>query len=139
MDLNVLHNPFIDMVGAQLVEWQPGHCTWELAIAAHHTNTQGSLHGGVIATLLDVACGYTGFCPENGKLEHRAATLSLTIQYLAKANAGVLLAKGRLLGGGRRVFFAEAQLLAGDQLIATASGSFRRHQVSDEEAQLPIT
>ena len=46
MDLNVLHNPFIDMLGAQLVEWQPGQCTWQLALAAHHTNTQGSLHGG---------------------------------------------------------------------------------------------
>lgn len=138
MDLNVLHNPFVDMLGAQLVEWYPEYCTWELEIAACHTNTQGSLHGGVSATLLDVACGYTGFCPENGKLEHRAATLSLSIQYLAKACEGVLLAKGRLLGGGRRVFFAEAQLFANDQLIATASGSFRRHQVFGSEAQLPI-
>ena len=57
MDLNVLHNPFIDMLGAQLVEWYPEHCTWELEIAAHHTNTQGTLHGGVMATVLDVACG----------------------------------------------------------------------------------
>ena len=138
MDLNVLHNPFIDMLGAQLVEWYPEHCTWELEIAAHHTNTQGTLHGGVIATVLDVACGYTGFCPANGKLEHRAATLSLSIQYLAKARQGVLLAKGHLMGGGRHIFFAEAQLLVNDQLVATASGSFRRHQVSDSEAQLPI-
>ncbi|MFG6667657.1 MULTISPECIES: PaaI family thioesterase [unclassified Halomonas] len=134
MDLNVLHNPFIDMLGAQLVEWQPGQCTWQLALAAHHTNTQGSLHGGVIATLLDVACGYTGFCPENGQLPHRAATLSLTVQYIAKVNQGTLVAKGRLQGGGQRVFFADAQLLAGDRLIATASGTFRRHRVSPEEA-----
>ena len=33
-----------------------------------------------------------------------------------------------------RVFFADAQLLAGDRLIATASGTFRRHRVSPEEA-----
>ena len=134
MDLNVLHTPFIDMLGARLVEWGPGSCTWQLEIAAHHTNTQGSLHGGVIATLLDVACGYSGFRPEQGRLDHRAATLSLSIQYLAKSHHGVLLAKGRRIGGGRRVFFAEAKLLAGEQLIATASGSFRRHQLSIDEA-----
>lgn len=133
MNLNVLHNPFIDKVGARLVEWEPEHCVWELDVAANHTNTQGSLHGGVIATLLDVACGYTGFCPENGRLEHRAATLSLTIQYLSKSGHGLVIAKGRRIGGGRRIFFAEAHLMSGNQLIAAASGSFRRHYISKDE------
>ena len=135
MDMNVLQNPFIDMIGARLVRWESGRSIWELEVTEHHTNTQGSLHGGVIATLLDVACGYSVFCPENGRLAHRAATLSLAIQYLARTHGGVLFADGHRIGGGRRIFFAEAKLLSGDELIATASGSFRRHQLLPDEIQ----
>lgn len=122
----MLDNPFIDLIGARLVEWQPGHCEWALDIAPHHLNTQGSLHGGVIATLLDVACGYSGFCLEANESEARAATISLTVHYLAKAGQGRLIALGRRKGGGRRIFFAEAELICDDgAVIATASGSFR--------------
>ena len=139
MAINVLPNPFIDFLGAHLVEWETDYCSWKLEVTSQHTNTQGSLHGGVIATLLDVACGYAGFCPDNGRLEHRAATLSLSIQYLAKAHSGTLLARGHRIGGGHRIFFAEAQLLSGDQLIATASGSFRRHKITEEDVRIPVS
>lgn len=123
----MLENPFIDLIGARLVEWEPGHCEWTLDIAPHHLNTQGSLHGGVIATLLDVACGYSGFCLEVAGFEARGATISLTVHYMAKAGQGRIIARGRRKGGGQRIFFAEAELIGcdDDAVIATASGSFR--------------
>lgn len=133
-----MRNPFIELVGAELVEQSPGHCVWKLEMRDCHGNPQGGLHGGVISTLLDVACAYSGAFPEEGEPEQRPATLSLTLQFLAKASGRIFLAKGRRTGGGRRIFFADAQLFSDDgTLVATASGSFclqRRHasqQVSE--------
>lgn len=124
-------NPFLDLLGARLAHWEAGQCEWVLDIAPHHKNTQGSLQGGVIATLMDVACGYSGFFEHADDPHIRTATISLTIHYMAKATHGRLHARGRRTGGGRQVFFAEAQLF-NDQgsVIAMASGSFRQRSIS---------
>ncbi|MDW5375994.1 PaaI family thioesterase [Halomonas sp. HP20-15] len=126
-DAAVLDNPFIDLIGARLSEWTTDRCEWALDIGPQHLNTQGSLHGGIIATLLDVACGYSGFCLATDDSGARAATISLTVHYMAKASQGRLIARGRRTGGGRRIFFATAELMScdDDTVIATASGSFR--------------
>ena len=126
-DMAMLPNPFINLIGARLTEWEWGRCEWTLDVQPQHLNTQGSLHGGIIATLLDVACGYSGFCPTDDNSEARAATISLTVQYMAKASQGKLFARGRRTGGGRRIFFAEAELISCgcDAVIASAIGSFR--------------
>ncbi|MFM9269700.1 PaaI family thioesterase [Halomonas elongata] len=122
-----LDNPFISLIGAQLDEWETDRCVWTLDIRPQHLNTHGSLHGGVIATLLDVGCGYSGFCPTTGDSGARAATISLTVHYMAKASRGRLIARGQRMGGGRRTFFATAELINCDEdiVIASASGSFR--------------
>ncbi|SHE76126.1 uncharacterized domain 1-containing protein [Modicisalibacter ilicicola DSM 19980] len=132
-DAAALDNPFINLIGARLTEWTTDRCEWGLDIEPQHLNTQGSLHGGIIATLLDVACGYSGFCLANDDSGIRAATISLTVHYMAKASRGRLVAQGRRTGGGRRIFFAEAELIdyANNAVIATASGSFRRQYPSE--------
>lgn len=132
-DAIVLDNPFINLIGARLTEWEAGRCEWSMDIGPQHINTQGSLHGGIIATLLDVACGYSGFCLANDDPGARAATISLTVHYMAKATQGQLIARGRRTGGGRRIFFATAELINinDDTLIATASGSFRLQYPSE--------
>ncbi|OWV31159.1 PaaI family thioesterase [Halomonas campaniensis] len=122
-------NPFLDLLGVRLVNWAPGRCSWQLDASEMLINPQGKVHGGVIATLMDVSCAYSGIYPENGHLDYRALTLSLNIHYLTSSEPGGLIAKGRLVGGGHRTFFAEAQLLSGSLLIATASGCFRRQSV----------
>lgn len=119
-------NPFLELLGARLVHWDHGQCEWQLDIAPHHLNSQGSLQGGVIATLLDVACGYSVFFHAADEPPARTATISLTIHYLARVDGGRVVARGRQVGGGKAIFFAEAELL--DEVggtIAKASGSFR--------------
>ncbi|WP_420845032.1 PaaI family thioesterase [Marinobacter iranensis] len=127
----MLDNPFLALLGAHLRKWEDGLCEWELEIAPHHLNTQGSLQGGVIATLLDVACGYSGSYSNSESEEVRAATVSLTVHFMVKATRGCLIARARRVGGGRRIFFSEAELISDEGVIvATASGSFRRHSLS---------
>ena len=127
----MLENPFLALVGARLRKWEDGLCEWELEIASHHLNTQGTLQGGVIATLLDVACGYSGSYSNSASEEVRAATLSLTVHFMATATQGSLIARARRVGGGRRIFFSDAKLISDDGVtVATASGSFRRHNLA---------
>lgn len=120
-------NSFIELLGAKIARWEEGLCEWELDIAPHHLNSQGSLHGGVIATLLDDACSYSGFYQKAGNPVGRAVTVSLTVNYLAKESIGRVIAKGRCIGGGKRIYFAEGKLVSeGGIILAQASGSFRR-------------
>lgn len=125
MIANAPYNPFLKLLGAELLEWGPGSCMWKLDVRPEYLNTQDALHGGVVATLLDIACAYSCFCPSSGQLKHRASTISLTTQYLFPIKEKSVLARGWHIGGGSRIQFAEAELLENDTVVAKASGNFR--------------
>jgi uncharacterized protein (TIGR00369 family) len=122
-----LDNPLLDHLGVRLVDAGPGRCEFRLDIEPRHLNRSGSLHGGVTATMLDAACGYSGLHTGTGEPPANAVTVMLAISYLGRAHEGGLRAVGRVTGAGRRMYFAAAELLADDgRLIATAQGSFKR-------------
>ena len=122
-----LDNPLLEHLGVQLVEWGPGECRLALPIEARHLNRQASLQGGVTATLLDAACGYAGLMTRSDQAPVNAVTLTMSISYLATANRGEVRAHGRVTGGGKRIYFASAELVAEDgTVIATAQGAFKR-------------
>lgn len=122
-----LANPLLRHLGVRLVDSAPGHCEFRLDIAPQHLNRAGNLHGGVIATLLDAACGYAGLHEAGGVPAGNSSTLMLAVSYLAATGAGGLRAVGRLTGGGRGIYFSAGEVLADDgRLLATAQGSFKR-------------
>jgi uncharacterized protein (TIGR00369 family) len=104
-----------------------GVCTVTLDLEAKHLNRHGILHGGMVATLLDVVCGNTAshfFDPEN----HAAlVTVSLNINYVAAAHAGRVVATATPTGGGRSIAYVNGELCdEGGQRLATATGIFKR-------------
>src|SRR5207302_7524014 len=57
------------LIGYRLAEWRDDFARLELALEAKHLNRSGVVHGGVLATMLDVALGYTGiFIAEPGRV-----------------------------------------------------------------------
>ena len=100
------------LVGYRLSAWGPDHAEPELHLKPRHLNCSHVPHGGVIATLIDTACGFAGcYSAEPGKVR-RAVTLALTTCFLGQAEAGTTLAaKARRTGGGRTVFFARCDLV----------------------------
>ena len=126
-------NPLLDDLGIRLVDVAPGRCTFELDIEPRHLNRQGSLQGGVTATLLDAACGYAGLQADAGAVLGHAVTVMLTISYLAGANAGCVRATGTLTKAGRSLYFSSATL-TGDsgEPIASAQGTFKRARSREE-------
>jgi len=49
--------PFIQWLGAELIEFGPGHCLACIPLQEHHHQQDGFVHAGVQATLADHSCG----------------------------------------------------------------------------------
>lgn len=86
-------------------------------------NRFGQLHGGIMTTMMDHACGltitaYTG---------HKAPTLHLTTDYIRPAAVGEeLLVTACIVSAGRRVIRMRGEICRQDsgKLVATCTGSF---------------
>jgi uncharacterized protein (TIGR00369 family) len=127
-----LDNPLLDFLGVRMLDWQPGLCAFGLEIEPRHLNRTRSLHGGVIATLLDAACGYSGLCDPDDKVIRHAVTVMLNISYIGKVDDGHVMVTGRVTGAGHRIYFASAELRhESGILVATAQGTFKRSAAVD--------
>ena len=131
--LPATENPLLDYLGIRLASVGDGRCTFELDLEPRHLNRQGSVQGGVTATLLDAACGYAGLpAGPDGALGH-AVTVMLTISYLSKASTGRLRATAQVTRAGKSLYFASAELATdAGVLVATAQGTFKRSRTLPE-------
>ena len=78
-------NPLLDYLGIRLASVGDGHCVFELDLEPRHLNRQGSVQGGVIATMLDAACGYAGLpVGPDGALGHAATRVAVASQNLCR-------------------------------------------------------
>jgi uncharacterized protein (TIGR00369 family) len=121
------HGGFAELIGYRVAEWTPGRAAVALEVAERHLNRSGVLHGGVMSTLIDTACGYSGcYCPHPDRAR-RAMTLQLSTQFVAPVRLGARLsATATVTGGGRSVFFAACTVYddAGT-LVGHGEGVFR--------------
>jgi uncharacterized protein (TIGR00369 family) len=120
-------NPLLEYLGIELVDVQPGRASFDIDLGARHLNRQGSLQGGVAATLLDAACGYAGLASQQGELSGNAVTVMLSISYMRKVCTGRLRATGTVTKMGRTMYFSSGELVTeSGELVATAQGAFKR-------------
>lgn len=119
-------NPFLSLLGARAGPWREGYCEFLLPVRPELLNRQGFLQGGVLSTLLDVACGYSGlYSPAPAEPRH-GHTVSLSVNFLHKGCGGEVVAKGWLLERGRTMFFSRGEAwLDGKVLLATAQACFK--------------
>ena len=96
-------------------------CQVLLPYAAHLCNPQGSVHGGVIATAMDISMGH---------LCHRFLSTAVTIEMqlrFFRPLAGPGRIEGRLLRPGRRIVHLESRLFdEQERLAAFATASWHR-------------
>jgi len=117
---------FNHALGIRLTDWSDGCCTVELDVTGDHLNRSGVVHGGVLMTLLDVACGYAGTWTEAQDGTRLCVTLDLTTSFVAPALNGRLTTVATVSGGGRKIFFARAEVRdEHGKLLAMGQGSFR--------------
>jgi len=98
-----------------------------LDIAPRHLNRNGTLHGGIIAMMLDAAAGFAASRAAPGPGFVPVVTVSLNTRFLAPASAGRVVATGWFAGGGTRLLHADAELRdEAGALLAGAAGVFKR-------------
>jgi uncharacterized protein (TIGR00369 family) len=116
--------PFASTVGIVAVEAEVGRVVFTLEPAEHHLNPLGSVHGGVLATLLDTCAGcavHTTLPPGTGY-----TTLDLSVKYLRAVTPGSGLVRGEgvVVSAGRRTALAEARAFDSEgRLLAHATST----------------
>jgi uncharacterized protein (TIGR00369 family) len=118
--------PFRDMIGYEMDHWDGQSSRFTLDLETRHMNGDGVPHGGLYAVLLDTALGFSGAMDPDTQTRKPAVTLSLQVSFLAPPRGGKLIVEAQKTGGGRRVFFADGQVLdAEGTVVATGTGVFR--------------
>lgn len=117
---------FNDLIGFTISEWRQDYVVLELKIEAKHLNRSGVVHGGVIATLIDAAAGFSGcYCSMPGNVR-RAFTLSVTTNFCGQAKSGIIRTVARKRAGGRKIFFASAEILNDQgEIVALGEATYR--------------
>jgi uncharacterized protein (TIGR00369 family) len=108
-------------VGAAIERVVPGEVVLGLPFDVRLTQQHGFLHAGVIASVVDSACGYAALT----LMEPGAAVLSVEfkVNLLAPARGAHFRAVGRVVRAGRSVTVVSGELRAYDSGEAAASGS----------------
>jgi len=123
---DLLDNPFLEMLGLEQTAWREGYAEFRLAIQPSLLNRYGVLQGGVLATMLDAACGYAGLFTDDPARPLHGMTLSLTLNYLAPGIGTTVVSKGFVERRGRSVYFSRGEVWLDDRVkIATAQGTFK--------------
>jgi len=102
-------SPFADHMGFDVVECADGRAVVECVVVSHHANTRGIAHGGVMSSLIDMACGAAvAYQPSvDGK---GAVTVALAVSYVYPAQIGDRIrVVGTRCGEGRRIVACRAE------------------------------
>ena len=84
-------------------------------------NPQGVLHGGAIASVMDISMGHL-----IAKVAGPGATIEMKIQFMRPVSTGTLTAEGRFTRRGRSLSFLESRLLTEDgKLAAHATATWK--------------
>jgi uncharacterized protein (TIGR00369 family) len=111
---------FREHVGLQVEPGEEGTGRVVLDAGDDALNPHGTVHGGVLATMLDVAMG-TAVATTGGE---SPVTVSLTVTYLEPGRPGRLEATARVRKRGRRLMVVEGQVVQEGELVADALATF---------------
>jgi uncharacterized protein (TIGR00369 family) len=101
---------FMSRIGAEMTRVAPGEVSIDLPFDPELTQQHGFLHGGAIASVLDVACGFaasTLMPAEAGVL-----TIEFKINFLAPGAGERFRFTGRVRRTGRTVTFVDGDAIA---------------------------
>jgi len=127
MDVKKLrNNPFQHFVGIEVLKLGEGKSVLQLELKEHHFNLYGIPHGGVHATLLDIAMGTAASFPDTSGIEVDSVTLNLSIDYIAPPSSRILVAKGKVTQMGKSIAYCTAEIFDEDKkLIASGRSIFK--------------
>jgi uncharacterized protein (TIGR00369 family) len=119
-------------IGFRLVEWRTGYAAVTLEIREELLNRAGTLHGGVLAILVDAAGGMSGNYCEGGAPPRASISLTLVTNFIAPVTTGTVRATAVRTGGGERIFFSRVDIVSDEGvLVATGDANFQLARISE--------
>jgi uncharacterized protein (TIGR00369 family) len=90
--------PYARTLGVELAGVRPGHASLRLPHRDDNGNRNGTLHGGVLASLIDLAAAVAAAAPDG-------STVDLAVHYLAPARRAAVTADAVVARRGRAIAF----------------------------------
>ncbi len=116
-------SPVLDLIGPLHSHGAGESLVVGMRVEAKHCNGRGTVHGGMLATLADVALGYATAFSSDPPLG--LVTASLNMDFAGSARIGEWLeTRVEIQKKGSRLAFANCTILAGEQHVAHASAVF---------------
>ena len=104
------------------ITYDVDRCTVSFEATEPMFNPQGSLHGGILATAMDIAMGHL--------LQHvsgAGTTLEMKIQYIGSVRGGVVRCEASFLRVGRSISFLQCIARSHDKVVvAHATSTWKR-------------
>lgn len=110
-----------DYLPAEVLDAEKKICRVTFPVTDMVRNPQGSLHGGVMATAMDISMGHLV-----NKVAGPGATIEMKIQFMRPVMSGTVTCEGCFTKRGRSLAFMESRLTTADgKLAALATGTWK--------------
>jgi uncharacterized protein (TIGR00369 family) len=115
---------FTDLVGIEVSSTEEGRAEVRLQAEDWHLNPSGTVHGGVISTLIDVSMveALTTMTEES----EQPFTIQITVNYMKPGKPGMLISTAEVRKGGEQVTIVEAEVVQkeDDEVVTLATGIY---------------
>lgn len=113
--------PFHEWLGLTVTAVSEDSLELQAAWREEWANSTGITHGGVVASLLDLAADWSLVATQSDP----APTIDFTIHYLRPAKPGDLTVRAHIVRAGRSLTVAEAEVLdAAGKKVAVGRGTY---------------
>ncbi len=109
-------------IGSKVDKVEPGRAVLHIDVEDYHLNGNGTLHGGVYASLIDNAMGISVL----SKVGLRAATIQMDTRFLGPVSGGRITCHAEVLHRTRRMATVQGSVYDDEEnLVAMGTGTFR--------------
>jgi uncharacterized protein (TIGR00369 family) len=117
---------FRELIGTELSSAKEGRAVVSLWAEERHLNPNGTVHGGVVYTLVDVSMAEALKTMIEG--DERPVTIEIKVNYLEPGRPGTLTSTAQVRKGGKRLTIVEAEVTQEDdsEVVALATGTYTR-------------
>lgn len=116
-------SPLVRLLGIEILEMGQGRVRLSMGVKEEHLNSLGTIHGGVIAALNDVACG---IAVNTLLIPHATSvTLDLRVEFIRSISQGTITCEGGVSEKKTQVAFAHSRIMdERGRLLSTASATY---------------
>jgi acyl-CoA thioesterase len=114
--------PFVEHVGAEIIECIEGKSLLRMDIQPFHFNSQGVVHGAALFAVADTGMGAALFSTlARGE---RCSTIEVKINYFRPVTQGTVECHSQVVHRGRTIANLESTLSIAGTVVGKANGSF---------------